>query len=140
MKTFKNTLQIVLVVALLSVGLSGCSWLSSSQYDPMLKVADEAFKSRDYALAAAQYESLVDRYPGGTRHQLIIYRRGLSLLRLHSFHNARETFVRYLESYPEGLYAEDCRLLLHNLETTDLASVTADHPMRPSGYVANPDM
>lgn len=109
------SLFVVLMAVMLATG--GCQWFQEVQLRPQLDKAAEAFRNRDYALAAARYESLVDRYPQSEHRELLLIRHGISLYTLRSYHEAQVAFTKYLREYPMGKYAKDAQTYLNKIET-----------------------
>jgi tetratricopeptide (TPR) repeat protein len=94
-----------LIGTLLSAG--GCTWIVEQRFEPKLAAAGAAFSQRDYALAAARYESLRDGYPAVGRRQELFFQLALAYYLAGSVHDARQAFERYLAEYPDGRYADN---------------------------------
>lgn len=105
---------------------TGCASFSEMRYASQCEKAAEAFKQGDYALAAAQYEHLADRYPDGERRQAMLRDQGVALYMLASYHAARSVFSNYLRLYPHGEYSDDARDYLEKIDVMLASSDTAN--------------
>ncbi len=89
------------------VPLTGCVWATQMRLHGQLNQAERAFEQGNYPLAATRYESLSNRYPDGPMREKILMRQGIAYYTVQAYHEARDTFLRYLHEYPQGHYAAD---------------------------------
>ena len=123
--TGKAMACILLVLAL--TGALGCAGrFARWQLGPELRQADAAFNRGEYALAAARYEALSDRYPAGAQHERLRIRQGIALYSLASYQDARDVFMAYLKECPAGLDRQDAEIHLKKIDTL----MSTDNPAR----------
>jgi tetratricopeptide (TPR) repeat protein len=91
------------------LSLAGCAWVRDLPYRDRRKAADHAFENQEYVLAAARYESIRDLYPDTEIRQDMMFRQGVALYSVSSYHDARDVFVDYINEYPRGLYLSDIK-------------------------------
>jgi tetratricopeptide (TPR) repeat protein len=96
--------------------LTGCVYLRDLPYRDQRKAADRAFDNREYVLAAARYEALRDRYPDTILREDIMFRQGMALYSVASYHDAYDVFVDYLAEYPRGRYLSDSKDCLKKID------------------------
>ncbi|MBN2702750.1 MAG: tetratricopeptide repeat protein [Pontiellaceae bacterium] len=101
---FSSIFSVCLVISFM---LSGCVWLSDLPYRERRQEAERAFDNQEYIVAAARYEALQDQYPETPVRQDIIFRQGVALYSASAYHEARITFLDYLDRYPHGQYIAD---------------------------------
>ena len=103
----RRCLLLCSLLAGLLIAPTGCTWFQTQRFAPKVSTADRAFEQRQYEQAAAYYESLLDQYPEETDgYQHILFQLGLSHYLVGSLDEANVVFRRYLQSYPEGEYAQ----------------------------------
>lgn len=105
---------------------TGCVWLHDLPYRDQRHAADQAFESQQYILAAARYEALRDFYPDTpTRHD-VIFRQGVSLYSVSSYHEARNVFAEYINEYPHGQYVADSKDYIRKIDVLMSKSTPAE--------------
>lgn len=87
--------------------MTGCVWMRDLPYRDRRRAADKAFEERHYVLAAARYESLKDHYPDTPMREDLVFRQGVALYSVTSYHEARGVFDEYLDEFPAGRYRSD---------------------------------
>jgi tetratricopeptide (TPR) repeat protein len=105
---------------------SGCVWLHDLPYRDQRRAADQAFESQQYVLAAARYEALSDLYPNNDSRQDLIFRQGVSLYSVSSYHEARIVFAEYLDTYPHGQYVADIKDYIRKIDVLMSKSTPAE--------------
>lgn len=122
-----RTLLLLVVMGGVLAASTGCtSTLREIRLHKQRSEALEAFAQHDYALAAARFESLSDRYPDSIRRQEMMREQGISLYLLGSYHSAREVFQKYLKQYPEGPLVSDVQSYLDKIEILTASGPLAD--------------
>ncbi|MBI1785782.1 tetratricopeptide repeat protein [Candidatus Sumerlaeota bacterium] len=143
----------------LMVGLTSCASgaklkakFAGAETRPEYRKAMDSYDAGDYALAAAQFESVMDRLPSETPERAeAIFFQGRAYYYLKEFARARESFRRYRDEYPAGkhqseaaqdllkiaaetatpnLVAED-KLKEARSDLNTLAALEKDHPNDP---------
>ncbi len=94
-------------------------------YRDRRQAADQAFRDQQYVLAAARYEALRDLYPDTRIREDIIFRQGVSLYSVSSYHDARRVFAGYLSDYPRGTYVADAQDYIRKIDVLKSKSTPA---------------
>ncbi|MBN2163656.1 MAG: tetratricopeptide repeat protein [Pontiellaceae bacterium] len=105
---------------------SGCVWMRDLPYRDQRVAADRAFESQEYVLAAARYEALRDQYPETRIREDLMFRQGVALYSVCSYHGARDVFIDYLSSYPRGSYRADIQDYIKKIDVLMSRSTPAE--------------
>ena len=97
--------------------LTGCVWMRDLPYHDQRRAADLAFENQEYMLAASRYESLTDRYPPDSSiREEMMFRQGVALYSVGTYHSARYVFGEYLSEYPRGIHQTDIKDYIRKID------------------------
>ena len=102
----KNILILFLVVLMTSCAHEFNSVYKSSDYSYKYEYAKECFASGRYSNAVTLLQDLVMMKKGSEEAQECLYMLGMAEYGLKDYDSAAETFRKYYQTYPRGIYAE----------------------------------
>ncbi|MCJ7795771.1 MAG: FxLYD domain-containing protein, partial [Thermoleophilia bacterium] len=99
---------------------TGCSVFTRVELADDIWLANRRYNQKRYMVARAMYARLIEEYPDGRTRQKLMLKMGRCSFNedIRSLHDARMTYMEYLDAYPEGHYAKDAR---DNLLAIDFA-------------------
>ncbi|HNY27082.1 MAG TPA: tetratricopeptide repeat protein [Candidatus Sumerlaeota bacterium] len=113
----KRTL-LCLSLSLLLLVQGGCSYARRLTLSDEMQEAQERFSQGEYMVARALYERLAQNTSDNLVRQKMMLQMGKCYFneQVRDFHDARMTYLQYIETYPNGQYVAEARQCLAEID------------------------